>query len=86
MKKIFNLKKLLVLPVVAALLLSAAACGAGTSTSADTGTTAAAGETTTAAGTEATGASIVNIGVTNEVTTLNPLLVDGTETGKYAQA
>lgn len=84
MKKIFNLKKLLVLPVVAALLLSAAACGAGTSTSADTGTTAAAGETTTAAGTEAAGASIVNIGVTNEVTTLNPLLVDGTETGKYA--
>lgn len=92
MKKIM---KRLVLPLIAAMALVLTSCGNAATTAATT-TAAGAG---TAAGTEvvetaadgtvaeqpvADGAAIVNIGVTNEVTTLNPLLVDGTETGKYA--
>ncbi len=82
MMKFKYLKKILALPIIAALLLGIAACGSSSTTA-----TTVAGETTQAENgnqTNTQAGSIVNIGVTNEVTTLNPLLVDGTETGKYA--
>lgn len=63
----------LALTLSAGLSLTAAACGA------------AGGETGTAAETaQSAVANVVNIGVTNEIASLNPFLVDATETGKYA--
>ncbi len=67
-----KLKSLIALLLASVLIVGASACGPKQETN------------TTDKGQSAANTGIVNIGVTNEITTLNPLLVDGSETGKYA--
>ncbi|MDI9498254.1 MAG: ABC transporter substrate-binding protein [Bacillota bacterium] len=81
-------KWMAVLLGVLLLLLPLAACGGSSATTAAPEKEADATET--AAGTEqettsAEGDSVVNIGVTNKLSTFNPLLLDATEVAKYAQ-
>lgn len=72
------------LAVAAAMVCSLAACGA-------SGQGGGAGESTAAAGggtaqAQAPGERIVNVGVTNTLASLNPLLLNGGEINKYATA
>lgn len=70
-------KKLVCLGLAAAMLLSAAGCGKKD----ESGQSAAQSPAQTAA---AAGEKIINVGVTDTLGTLNPLLVDGGEINKYA--
>lgn len=71
-----NVRKMTSLILAAAMALSMTACGGGQKA---TETTAAAQSAQTAAD-----KNIVNVGVTNTLGTLNPLLMDGGEINKYA--
>ncbi len=82
-----NLTKWIAVLLGLLLLLPLAACGGSSATTAAPETEAT---TATAAGTEqettsVEGDSVVNIGVTNKLSTFNPLLLDATEVAKYAQ-